>query len=197
MNGLEGMSVSNIDSTTLVTSSYGVLNEHEHCSVERNPLFWYVAYTKGRHEKYVSKQLEERRINNFLPTYHSVRRWKDRSKELDLPLFPGYVFVHVAAWDRLRVLQVPGVVRFVSFNGRPACLENTEVESIKNAVVAGVKAAPHPYLKIGQKVRVKYGPLAGMTGILVRKKDKFRLVISLDLIMRSVAAEIQAADIDN
>jgi len=161
-----------------------------------NP-FWYAVYTKGRHEKFVSRQLAEREINHFLPMYNSIRRWKDRWKEIDLPLFPGYVFVHVTGHERLRVLQTPGVVRFVSFSGHPAALQNSDVESLKNAMSLGIKAEPHPYLKIGQKVRMKHGPLAGATGILVRKKDKFRLVISLDLIMRSVVAEVQAADIDN
>lgn len=163
---------------------------------EPEPLQWYAAYTNARHEKYVAKQLEDRRIDNFLPTYHSVRRWKDRRKELELPLFPGYVFVHVAGKERLRVLQVPGVVRFVSFNGRPAALDNAEIESLKKTAVSGIDTEPHPYLKVGRQVRIKHGPLAGMTGILVRKKDKFRLVISVDLIMRSIAAEVQTADIE-
>ena len=157
---------------------------------------WYAAYTCARHEKRVSKQLQERRIDSFLPTYHSVRRWKDRRKELDLPLFPGYVFVHLAGDDRMRVLQVPGVVRFVSFNGRPAPLDNSEIESLRNGIANGVHAEPHPYLKVGRPVRVKHGPMAGTEGILVRKKDKFRVVISVGLIMRSVAVEVQASDLE-
>jgi transcription antitermination factor NusG len=159
-------------------------------------LRWYAAYTNARHEKYVARQLQDRRMDNFLPLYRSVRCWKDRRKEIDLPLFPSYVFVRLAInSDRTRVLQIPGVVRFVSFNGRPAPLENEEIESLKNAVADG-HAEPHPYLKIGRRVRIKRGPLAGIEGILVRKKDKFRVVISLDLIMRSVATEIEASDLE-
>lgn len=162
----------------------------------QNSARWYAAYTCAHHEKRVSKQLQDRDIDSFLPLYHSIRRWKDRRKELELPLFPGYVFVHLASDDRLRVLQVPGVVRFVSFSGRPAALDNGEIESLKNGIANGIHAEPHPYLKVGRRVRVKHGPLAGMEGILVRKKDRFRVVISLDLIMRSVVAEVQAADLE-
>jgi len=165
-------------------------------SARPDPLHWYAAYTCARHEKHVSMQLQERQIESFLPTYHSVRRWKDRRKELDLPLFPGYVFVHLASDQRMRVLQIPGVVRFVSFSGRPAPLENSEIESLRNGIMHGVQAEPHPYLKVGQRVRVKHGPLAGTEGILVRKRDCMRLVISLDLFMRSVVTEVQAADLE-
>lgn len=157
---------------------------------------WYAAYTCARHEKHVSRQLEEKSIRSFLPLYRSVRRWKDRRKELELALFPGYVFVHIGLEDRLRVLQIPSVVRFVSFAGHPAALGDGEIESLRNGVANGVCAEPHPYLRAGQKVRVKHGPLAGAEGILVRKKDKCRLVINIDLIMRSVAAEVDAADLE-
>ena len=157
---------------------------------------WYAAHVCSRHEKQVARQLEERRVSCFLPVYRSVRRWKDRRKELDLVLFPGYVFVHLDLKDRLRVLQVPSVVRFVSFNGHPAALPDSEIEALNNGLAGGVRAEPHPYLKVGRRVRVKYGPLAGAQGILVRRKDKFRVVLSIDLIMRSVAVEVDEADVE-
>ena len=157
---------------------------------------WYAAHVCSRHEKQVARQLEERHVNCFLPVYRSVRRWKDRRKELDLVLFPGYVFVHLDLKDRLRVLQIPSVVRFVSFNGHPAPLPDSEIEVLVNGLAKGIRAEPHPYLKVGHRVRVKYGPLAGTQGILVRRKDKFRVVLSIDLIMRSVAVEVDEADID-
>jgi transcription antitermination factor NusG len=157
---------------------------------------WYAAHVRSRHEKQVALQLEERRVNCFLPVYRSVRRWKDRRKELDLVLFPGYVFVHLDLKDRLRVLQVPSVVRLVSFNGYPAPLPDGEIEALSNGLAKGVRAEPHPYLKVGHRVRVKYGPLAGTQGILVRRKDKFRIVLSIDLIMRSVAVEVDEADVE-
>jgi transcription antitermination factor NusG len=160
------------------------------------PSRWYAAYTCARHEKQVRKQLEERDIRCFLPVYRSVRRWKDRQKELELALFPGYVFVRIGAEDRLRVLQTPSVVRFVSFGGRPAALEDDEIESLRGGVANGARVEPHPYLTVGRKVRVKHGPLAGTEGILTRKKDKFRVVLSIDLIMRSVAVEVDVADLE-
>jgi transcription antitermination factor NusG len=159
------------------------------------PSRWYAAYTCARHEKQVRKQLEERDIRCFLPVYRSVRHWKDRRKELDLALFPGYVFVHIGAEDRLRVLQTPSVVRFICFDGRPAALGDDEIDSLRRGVAKGARVEPHPYLTLGRKVRVKHGPLAGTEGILTRKKDKFRVVLSIDLIMRSVAVEVNEADL--
>ncbi|HSY63155.1 MAG TPA: transcription termination/antitermination NusG family protein, partial [Terriglobales bacterium] len=112
---------------------------------------WYAAHVCSRHEKQVARQLEERRVNCFLPVYRSVRRWKDRRKELDLVLFPGYVFVHLDLKDRLRVLQIPSVVRFVSFNGHPAPLPDAEIEVLVNGLAKGIRAEPHPYLKVGHR----------------------------------------------
>jgi len=157
---------------------------------------WYAAYVCSRHEKQVVSQLQERKIDCFLPVYRSLRRWKDRRKELELVLFPGYVFVHFDLKDRLRVLQLPGVVRFVSFNGHPAPLPESEIEILSRGLASGIRAEPHPYLKIGHRVRVRSGPLTGAEGILIRKKDKFRVVLSIDLIMRSVAVEVDEADIE-
>jgi len=157
---------------------------------------WYATYVCSRHEKQVLSQLQERNISCFLPVYRSVRRWKDRRKELELVLFPGYVFVHIDLKDRLRVLQLPSVVRFVSFNGHPAPLQDSEIEVLAKGLASGIRAEPHPYLKAGHRVRVRSGPLAGAQGILVRRKDKFRVVLSIDLIMRSVAVEVDEADIE-
>jgi transcription antitermination factor NusG len=157
---------------------------------------WYATYVCSRHEKQVLSQLQERNISCFLPVYRSVRRWKDRRKELELVLFPGYVFVHIDLKDRLRVLQLPSVVRFVSFHGQPAPLPDAEIEILSKGLASGIRAEPHPYLKVGHHVRVRSGPLAGAQGILVRRKDKFRVVLSIDLIMRSVAVEVDEADIE-
>jgi transcription antitermination factor NusG len=158
--------------------------------------YWYAAYTCSRHEKYVAKQLEERRIECFLPLYRSWRRWKDRRKQIALALFPGYVFVRMVLPERLRVLELPGVVRLVSFNGQPAQLPEQDIEALRNGLHERIHAEPHPYLRVGRRVRVTHGPLAGTEGILVRKKHKFRLVISLEVIMRSIAIEVDAADVE-
>jgi transcription antitermination factor NusG len=157
---------------------------------------WYAAYTAPRHEKRVTQQMEDRRIDCFLPLYRSLRRWKDRSKQLDLPLFPGYVFVHLALQDRLQVLQLPGVVHLVSFCGTPAALPDADIESLRNGLGGDVHAEPHPYLAAGRRVRVRSGAVAGMEGILVRRKHKFRVVLSISLIQRAVAIEVDEADIE-
>jgi transcription antitermination factor NusG len=154
---------------------------------------WYAAYTHPRHEKKVAQQLQERGIEHFLPIYRSVRKWKDRRKELDLVLFPGYVFVHTPLRERLRVLQLPGVVRFVSFNGQPAALPGDDIEALRNGLAQGLRLDHHPYLTVGRRVRVIHGPLTGAHGILLRIKNNWRLVIAIDAIMRSVCVEIDEA----
>lgn len=157
---------------------------------------WYALYTCPRHERRVAEYIAQRRICCFLPLYRSVRRWKDRRKELELALFPGYVFVRMALRDRLRILQVPGAVRLVSFNGKPAALPDVEIEFLRNRQCAAGAIEPHPYLCAGKKVRVRSGPMQGLEGIIRRRKDKCRVIFSLELIMRSVAVEVDEADLD-
>ena len=156
---------------------------------------WYAAYTSANHEKRVAEQLGVRAMEHFLPVYESERRWKDRRVRLQMPLFPGYVFVRLALRDRLRVLQVPGVARLVGCNGAPTALPEEEIEALKAGLADGVCAEPHPYLTTGRRARVKTGPLAGLEGILVRRKNRTRFIISLDLILRSVAVEVDVADL--
>lgn len=157
---------------------------------------WYAAYTAARHEKRVGEQLAKCEVEHFLPLYASVRRWKDRRVRLDLPLFPGYVFVRIRLQDRLRVLQVHGVVRLVGFGALPSALPDDQVEFLRAGLVNHVQAEPHPFLTVGRRMRVRRGPLQGMEGILVRKKGIFRLVLSFEVIMRSVAVEVDAEDVE-
>lgn len=157
---------------------------------------WYATYTSANHEKTVASQLEVRGVEHFLPTYSSMRRWKDRRVTLQLPLFPGYVFVRMALRDRALVVEVPGVARLVGFNGTPAPLPEEEIEGLKKGLSCGVRTEPHPFLTAGRHVRVKSGPLAGTEGILVRRKRLDRFVISLELIQRSVAVDLDAADVE-
>ena len=172
------------------------LRPENELDVPAQPCSWYAAYTCARHEKVVARQLHERQIDCFLPLYRIERRWKDRRKELDMALFPGYVFVHLVLKDRLRVLQLPSVVRLVSFNGSPAELPESEIQALRSGLANGVYVRTHPYLKAGRRVRVVHGSLSGAQGILVRRKDNCRLVISIDAIMRSVALEIDEADVE-
>ncbi len=157
---------------------------------------WYAAYTCANHEKRVAKQLEERAVEHFLPLYGSVRRWKDRKVKLELPLFPGYVFVHLALRDRVRVLQVPGITKLVGFGGLPAALPDEQVETLRAGLNGQLHAQPHPYLTVGRRVRVLRGPFQGTEGILVRRKGIFRVVLSLEAIMRSILVDIDMADVE-
>jgi transcription antitermination factor NusG len=156
---------------------------------------WYALYTCAQHEKRVAAELTQRSVENFLPVYSSVRRWKDRRVTLDLPLFPGYVFVRMALRDRLRVVQVPSAVRLVGFGGVAAALPETEMEIVRAGLSRGLRAEPHPFLTVGRRVRITGGPFAGLEGILNHKKSALRVVVSLELIQRSVAVDVDAADV--
>jgi len=157
---------------------------------------WYAAYTCAQHEKRVREHLEQRSIEAFLPLYEAVHRWKDRRMRVSWALFPGYVFVRLALRDRLQVLQIPGVARLVGFNGQPAALRDEEIEGIQSCLVHGHHLEPHPYLRAGRRVRVTSGPFQGLEGIVQRKKGRLRLIISLNLILRSVAVEINETDLE-
>jgi len=161
-------------------------------SVER----WYAVSVRPRHEKVVTHHLERQGVNSFLPVYCSARRWKDRRMELEMALFPGYVFVNLHLRDRLRVLQAPGVLQFVTFQGQPAALPDSEIRALESSLSAGLRARPHPYLSAGRKVRVRSGPLTDAEGIVIRRKERFRLVLSINLIMRSVVFELDEADVE-
>jgi transcription antitermination factor NusG len=153
-------------------------------------LHWYAVYTRANHEKRVAEQLAHRLVECFLPSYDSVRRWKDRKIRLQLPLFPGYVFVRIQLFDQPQILQLPSVVRLVGFNGGPTALPDEEIQAMQNGLKRGVCARPHPYITVGRRVRVVCGPLAGLQGILLKRKNRARVIVSLDLIQRSVAVEV-------
>jgi len=148
---------------------------------------WYAAYTSANHEKKVAAELGRRSVESFLPLYSSMRRWKDRRIRLDLPLFPGYVFVRLALRDRIRVLQVPSIAKLVSFGGLPVALPDEQLEALRAGLNGEYRAEPHPYLTVGRRVRVLRGPFQGADGILIRRKGIFRVVLSLEAILRSIA----------
>ena len=157
---------------------------------------WYAAYTRANHERRVADQLAERGVENFLPQYESVRKWKDRKVRLQLPLFPGYVFVHLALRNRLQVLQVPGVAWLVGFAGKPLAVPEEEFTRIREFLNKGFRAEPHPFLTAGRRVRVRSGPFQGIEGIVVRRKNSSRLVISLELIHRAMAVDVEETSLE-
>lgn len=157
---------------------------------------WYAAYTCANHERKVAEEISRRGLECFLPAFRTQQRWSDRYVELDRPLFPSYVFVRIALSEKLRILQVPGVVRLVGFSGAPAPLDDKDIAAVRAFLDRGLRAEPYPFLAAGRRVRVKAGPLQGLEGLVVRKRKGMRLVISLDLIQRSIAVEMEAADLE-
>jgi transcription antitermination factor NusG len=157
---------------------------------------WWVTYTRHQHEKMVAEMLSTKGFDVFLPLYASVRRWKDRSKILNLPLFPCYVFVRGGLDRRLQVVTTPGV-HMILFNGEHvAMIPEAEIEAIRRAVEGPFRVEPHPFLKCGARVRVIRGSLEGIEGILIRKKNLYRLILSVDMMAQSVAVEIDATDVE-
>jgi transcriptional antiterminator NusG len=159
-------------------------------------MHWYVAQTCSRHEKRVAEHMVARGIEHFLPLYETVSRWQDRRVRLRLPLFPGYIFVRIPFRERVRALEVAGVTRLVGFGGVPVEMPDNEMETMQNGFTSRLRAEPHPYLVAGRRVRIKTGPLAGLKGVLVRKKGSFRFVLSIDLIQRAVVADVDITDIE-
>jgi transcription antitermination factor NusG len=157
---------------------------------------WYAIHTSAKHERKVAAELGRRSVESFLPLYSSVRRWKDRRVRLQMPLFPGYLFVHLALNDRVRVLQVPGVAKLVSFGGLPVALPDEQLEALRAGLRGQLRAEPHPFLTVGRRIRVLRGPFEGIEGILERKKGVLRVVVSLELILRSVAVEVVPSEVD-
>lgn len=166
-------------------------------AAEPQAAHWYAAYTLANHEKGVAEQLVRKGVENFLPLYESIRQWKDRRVRLQLPLFPGYVFVRIALSEKLAVLRLSGVARLVGFGERPVPLSDEEVEGLRKGMGSELRMEPHPHVSMskGQRVRILRGPLAGMEGILLRNKGNFRLVLSIDLIMRSIVVDIDGTDL--
>jgi len=157
---------------------------------------WSAVYTRHQHEKKVAGMLTTKGFEVFLPLYESVRRWKQRRKLLHMPLFPGYVFVRGAFLRRLPVLTTPGVHMILCKGDQLVTIPEEEIEAIRRAVDGDLRVEPHPFLKCGELVRVIRGALIGVEGILVRKKNLFRLVLSVSMLSQSVAVEVNAEDVE-
>jgi transcription antitermination factor NusG len=157
---------------------------------------WYVAYTYPRHEKAVADQVQLRAIETFLPTYAVKSQWKDRRVQLELPLFAGYVFTRMTARERVKVLSVPSVIRILSYRGMPVPVSDAEIEIIRMCLRAGGKLEPHPYITVGDRVRVREGAFEGLEGIVVRKNNRCKLVVSIELIHQSVSLEVDPQQLE-
>ncbi|MBV9294242.1 MAG: UpxY family transcription antiterminator [Acidobacteriaceae bacterium] len=151
---------------------------------------WFALYVKPQHEKSVAEQLEAKSVHGYVPFFHSKRRWSDRVKAIELPLFPRYVFARFSFEERLKVLSVSSVLSLVGFGGKPCPMSDEEIDRVKSMVDSGLPIMPWPMLRIGQRIRIHKGPLSGVEGVLVREKAAYRVVVNVDLLQRAVALEI-------
>jgi transcription antitermination factor NusG len=157
---------------------------------------WFAVYTTPRHEKAVARHFEFRAIESFLPLYTEIHRWKNGCRvKVEQPLFPGYVFARVGRDGTTQVLSVPGVLLIVGSGREPLALPDLEIETLRSGLRLR-RCEPHPYLVVGERARIKSGSLAGMVGVLARKKNNLRVVLTLELIMRSVAVEVDADEVE-
>ena len=153
---------------------------------------WYALYTRHQHEKVVAQILTRRGFEILLPLYKSVRRWKDRTKVLSVPLFSCYIFLKGGLERRWDILNTPGIYDLVSSGGQPIAIPTHEIDAIQQVVNSGFRLEPHPLLRIGERVKIKLGPLAGLQGLLVRKRNIYRLVLSVEMLGRAAAVEVDS-----
>jgi transcription antitermination factor NusG len=159
-------------------------------------LAWCALYTRHQHEKTVAEMLSAKGLEVFLPLYDSLRTWKDRKKMISLPLFPCYVFVRGGVNYRLQVVSTPGVHMILCNGDHVAVIPDAQIEAIRKTVEGKLRVEPHPFLKCGERVRVIRGSLEGVEGVLIRKKNLFRLILSVEMLAQSVAVEIDALDVE-
>ena len=152
---------------------------------------WYAFWVKSNCEKLVATAVRNKGFEEFLPLYRSCRRWSDRLKSVELPLFPGYTFCRIDPDFRLPILTIPGALNFIGIGKVPVPIDDPEIAAIQNAVRSGLPAEPWAYLNVGQLVRLDDGPLAGLEGILIETRKQYRVVVSVSLLQRSVAVEIE------
>ena len=157
---------------------------------------WYAIFTRHQHEKSVAFALSNKNHEVYLPLYRSVRQWQDRAKQLWFPLFPCYVFIREGMDRQLQILTTPGVIHIVGWSGRPAVVPQSQLEAVRRIMESRLIVETHPYLRSGDRVRVKTGPLMGLEGILTRKKGEARLVVSMEMLGQSAAVEIDVLNVE-
>jgi transcription termination/antitermination protein NusG len=157
---------------------------------------WYALQTRSRHEKQVAQRIVAQSLEAFLPVHCSTHLWKNGVRAtVEMPLFPGYLFAKASMYDRTRLLRVSGVLGMASSSSHPTAIPETDIKMLRT-VTEQLSAEPHPYLAIGDAVRIVSGPLAGMEGTLTRKKNQYRVVLSIEAIMRSITVEVSEYDIE-
>jgi transcription antitermination factor NusG len=159
------------------------------------PAKWYALMVRYQHEQQTEKALQSKGLKTLVPLYRSRRQWSDRVKELDLPLFAGYVLCRFALTERIPVLDTPGVAKIVGFGGTPVALDHSEIAGIQRVLASKLSLAPWPYLKTGDRVRVERGVMRGVEGTLLRTKGALRLVIGVELLQRAIAVELDREEV--
>jgi transcription antitermination factor NusG len=153
---------------------------------------WFALQVRARHEIGVAEYLKGKGYEWFLPLYKSKKRWSDRIKEVESPLFPGYLFCRLNPQNRLPILKTPGVTQIVGYNHVPIPVDEAEIHAIRTLVASGIPNQPCPFLEVGNRVRIESGALRGLEGVLMELKGKRRLVLSITLLQRSVAVEVDS-----
>ena len=175
---------------------YVLENISAEISGEMTCVAWYAVYTKHQHEKSASDLLSRKGFEVLLPLYRATHRWKDRAKTVLLPVFPSYLFVRTNLEKKLDILRVPGVFWLVGHGDRALAVSELEIEAVRKITHSSARYEPHPFLKHGDLVRVRVGPLAGVTGILKQIKNQYRVILSIDLLQRAIAVEVDISDVE-
>jgi transcription antitermination factor NusG len=157
---------------------------------------WYALWIRPRFEKYAAKHLRDKGYEEYMPISRSKRRWSDRMKTVETPLFPGYLFCKFDIQNRLPILIVPGVLSIVGIGKAPATIPESQISSLQQVIASGLQSGPWPFVQVGQSVSVERGPLAGLKGIVIEVKSNSRLVLSLPLLQRAVAVDIDRSWVD-
>ena len=160
-------------------------------STSANRSEWHALTVRSRHERVVAEGLCGRGLEQFLPLYQSKRAWSDRTKVVEMPLFPGYVFCRFSEAQRLTALSAPGVTAIVGFGGKDAVVEEHELDGVRRVLASGLAVEPWPHVRAGNIVEIHSGPLSGLRGQVVREKGQWRLIVNVDLLQRSVSAELE------
>lgn len=159
-------------------------------------LSWYALYTKHQHEKKAADILRKKSFDVLLPLYSSIHQWEDRKKEVFLPVFPCYLFIRMSPERKLDILRTPGVFQMVSSAARPCVVPEQDIDMVRRISLVPHRIEPHAYLERGELVRVRVGPFAGLKGVLTRVKNRLRVVMSLNLLKKSVALELDASSLE-
>jgi len=157
---------------------------------------WYAVQTRPRHEKRVAERLRARSVETFLPVHRCRHKWNNGVlADLELPLFPGYLFARAPISERIRLLQLPGIVGFAASSAHPTAVPDVDIEALRT-ITSSSRVEPHPFLNVGDRARIVAGPLAGLEGILLRRKQALRIILSVQIIMRSIAIEVSEFDVE-